>query len=228
MINFSKKSLKTGAFNNRLKKSLIEKACLALPDQLNYSYKILFDLYFQNMEKTMKVLKALFVSLFLILGLNHLNAEEIIVEDTYNAQVKVSSNDVKCSTFGKIKLKVKGLEMGGRMGQKSLKAIKKYNESCKQTKRKIRRLIEQYSGTLNAGIWYNERKIERTVWRRSYSRTGDWNDHRRGEYKYPVCEKTLIKQLKIRLPELLINDEALVVQRKEHRYLGMDYRPCKF
>ncbi|MCO4795013.1 MAG: hypothetical protein KC493_14955 [Bacteriovoracaceae bacterium] len=151
------------------------------------------------------------------------------VSDVFNSNIKINKKSIKCSLFGKLKMKVKGLEAVGPIATRNLKATSKFGESCRTTKGRILELLNRRA-VLDASVEVNEILERRTIYHdrhdrdivfpRNYILKGD-------KYYYVECETYKINKLDVELAQLVLNGKALRLKRTETELVSVRPGHCR-
>jgi len=166
-------------------------------------------------------MKALLVAITLVASTAF--AGDVVVNDQFNSNITVKKNSIKCSLFGKLKMKVKGLEAVGPIATKNLKATERFNESCRTTKGRILEKLNNRA-VLDAAVEVEEVLERRTVYNDRFDRDIHFPGpfvFKGNKYYYVECETYRINTLDIELPQINLNGKTLKLNRTESQLLSV-------
>lgn len=166
-------------------------------------------------------MKALIVAITLIASTAF--AGDVVVNDQFNSNIKIDKKSLKCTLFGKLKMKVKGLEAVGPIATRKLKATERFNESCRTTKGRILEKLNRRA-VLDAAVEVEEVLERRTVYNDRYNRDvilpGPFVI-KENKYYYVECETYRINKLDVELPQMNLNGKTLKLNRTETTLLSV-------
>lgn len=153
---------------------------------------------------------------------------EISSHPTHSTQMSpFKKKSIKCSLFGKLKMKVKGLEAVGDIALRNLSATERFDEACRTTKGRI---LEKLStrAVLDASVEVAEKLERRTIYRGRNDRDIVYprHDFKADKYYHMECETWKVQQLDVELPQLVLNGKTLKLNRTESRLVNVRLGAC--
>lgn len=171
-------------------------------------------------------MKALIVAITLIASTAF--AGEVVVDDRFNSNIKIDKKSINCSLFGKLKMKIKGLEAVGPIATRKLKATERFNESCRTTKGRILEKLNRRA-VLDASVEIEEILERRTIYNDRYNRDGILPGPfviKENKYYYVECETYKVSKLDVELPQMKIKGKSLRLNRTETTLLSVRLGYC--
>ena len=165
----------------------------------------------------------IFTLLTLFIGLISAVNADVILDDQFSSNVSVKMDEVKCTLFGKLKVKVDGLQSrAGKIAKGVLKA-KRFETKCKKAKKQFLSQIQSRNNNVAVSVDLKKSIRFQTVHiPGSYDRYGRPINFPRYE-----CHKMEDTNLNVTFPTVIVDGKAVKTSRSESRFLEIRHGMCR-